>query len=196
MTIDRQKGTCKHCRVKFKKVNNFYLYCESTPECKEAGKEFQLNARIKNALKKVRNDEKEKFAAMKENVKTLSQYEADAKKSFQKFIRLRDKDLPCISCNNSNTNDWAGGHYFSAGMYSGLMFDERNCHKQCNTYCNKHLSGNLLEYRKGLILRYGMDFVNQLESESNEKRNFKYTKEQLIAKKLQYDIKIKEIIKS
>lgn len=190
-----KQSKCIHCRKKFTKKTFNYRYCESTPECLTAGKEFQLNARIKSALKKVRNDEKEKFNAMKENIKTLSQYEADAKKSFQKFIRLRDKDLPCISCNNSNTNDWAGGHYFSAGMYSGLMFDERNCHKQCNTYCNKHLSGNLLEYRKGLILRYGMDFVNQLESESNEKRNFKYTKEQLIVKKLQYDIKIKELLK-
>lgn len=189
------QSKCIHCKTKFQQKTFNYRFCESTPECLAAGKEFQLNARIKSALKKVRNDEKEKFNAMKDNIKTLSQYEADAKKSFQKFIRLRDKDLPCISCNNSNTTDWAGGHYFSAGMYSGLMFDERNCHKQCNTYCNKHLSGNLLEYRKGLILRYGMDFVNQLESESNEKRNFKYTKEQLIAKKLQYDIKVKELLK-
>lgn len=189
------QSKCIFCKTKFQQKTFNYRYCESTPECLVAGKEFQLNARIKSALKKVRNDEKEKIKAMKENVKTLSQYEADAKKSFQKFIRLRDKDLPCISCNNSKTNDWAGGHYFSAGMYSGLMFDERNCHKQCNTYCNKHLSGNLLEYRKGLILRYGMDFVNQLESESNEKRNFKYTKEQLIAKKLQYDIKVKVLLK-
>ena len=189
------QSNCIHCRKKFTQKTFNYRYCESTPECLAAGKEFQLNARIKSALNKVRNDEKEKIKAMKDNIKTLSQYEADAKKSFQKFIRLRDKDLPCISCNNSNTTDWAGGHYFSAGMYSGLMFDERNCHKQCNNNCNKHLSGNLLEYRKGLILRYGMDFVNQLESESNEKRNFKYTKEQLIVKKLQYDIKIKELLK-
>jgi len=71
------------------------------------------------------------------------------------------------------------------------MFDERNCHKQCNTHCNKYLSGNLLEYRKGLIVRYGLDFVNELESESDAKRDFKYTREQLIAKKLQYDLKIK-----
>lgn len=132
-------------------------------------------------------------ADLKEKLKTLSDYEKDAKKSFQKFIRLRDANLPCISCNNSKTTDWAGGHYFSAGMYSRFMFDERNCHKQCNTHCNKYLSGNLIEYRKGLIKRYGISFVEELEALSDEKRNYKYTKEELIAKKLEYDIKIKEI---
>lgn len=132
-------------------------------------------------------------AILKDKLKTLSQYEAEAKKVFQKYIRMRDVKLPCISCGKLNATDWAGGHFYSAGMYSGLMFDERNCHKQCNSHCNKFLSGNLLEYRKGLIERYGQDFVNELDQISNEKRNYKYTKEELIAKKLQYEIKIKEL---
>jgi hypothetical protein len=132
-------------------------------------------------------------AVLKGKLKTLSEYEADAKKSFQKWVRMRDKDLPCISCGNLNTTDWAGGHFYSAGMYSGLMFDERNCHKQCNSHCNKFLSGNLLEYRKGLLKRYGSEFVDQLDQISNEKRNYKYSKEELIAKKLKFDILIKEI---
>ena len=138
------------------------------------------------------NKAKKEKSILKEKLKTLSDLEAEAKKSFQRYVRLRDKDLPFISCNNSNTNDWAGGHYFSAGMYSGLMFDERNCHKQCNTHCNKYLSGNLLEYRKGLIKRFGIKFVEKLESESDQKRNYKYTREELIAKKFQYDLKCKD----
>jgi hypothetical protein len=132
---------------------------------------------------------------IKDKLMTLSDYEREAKKSFQKWVRLRDVNLPCISCGNSKTTDWAGGHFFSAGMYSGLMFDERNCHKQCNTHCNKYLSGNLLEYRKGLINRFGLSFVEELESISDSKRNYKYTKNELIAKKLKYDIKINELTK-
>lgn len=139
------------------------------------------------------NKAKQERKILKEKLKTLSEYEADAKKSFQRFIRFRDKDLPCISCGNANPTDWAGGHFYSAGMYSGFIFDERNCHKQCNTHCNKHLSGNLLEYRKGLIKRYGNDFVNELDNISDSKRDYKYTKAELIAKKLQYDIKYNEI---
>ena len=188
-------ANCKHCRKKFEQKIFNYRYCELTQECKEAGTDFKIQKAIEQGRKNIQIAKKEKFSKMKENVKTLSQYEAEAKKSFQHFIRLRDKDLPCISCGNPNPTDWCGSHYFSAGMYSGLMFDERNCHGACNTYCNKYLSGNLIEYRKGLIVRYGALFVEKLESESNEKRNFKYTKEQLIAKKLQYDIKVKVLLK-
>ena len=142
---------------------------------------------------KEKADWKREQKAGYEKLKTLGQYEADAKKSFQHWIRLRDKDLPCISCGNHKPMDWAGGHYFEAGKYSGLIFDERNVHGQCNTYCNRNLHGNLIEYRKGLVKRYGIEFVEKLESEADEKRNYKFTKAELIAKKLQYDLLIKEM---
>jgi predicted nucleic acid-binding Zn ribbon protein len=179
-----KKKKCKTCEIVFVPKNSLQQVCSY--QCA-----LILN-KEKQAKEKKQLWTKEK-KVIKEKLMTLSDYEREAKKSFQKWIRLRDKNLPCISCNNSKTTDWAGGHYFSAGMYSGLMFDERNCHKQCNTHCNKYLSGNLLEYRKGLINRYGIEFVESLESIADEKRNYKYTKEELIAKKLQYDIKIKEL---
>jgi len=134
---------------------------------------------------------KEEKAKMKESVKTLSEYEADAKRSFQKWVRLRDENKPCVSCGNTSKEDRAGGHFYSAGMYSGLMFNPDNCHSQCNTYCNKFLSGNLLQYRKGLINRYGIAFVENLDNLSNELRNYKYTKQELIDIKKKYDLKIK-----
>lgn len=137
---------------------------------------------------------KAKKAILKDNLKTLGQYEADAKKSFQKWVRMRDDKQPCISCGVKETDLFDGGHYFKAELFSGLIFDERNCHKQCRK-CNRFLNGNELQYRSGLISRYGIEFVDQLESESNEKRNYKFTKDELIAKKMQYDIKIKEINK-
>lgn len=191
-----KQANCTFCRKKFEQKIFNYRYCESTPECKQAGKEAK-NILIKKAMEKVKASKGKKSRhetkVLREKLKTLSDYEAEAKKSFQHYIRLRDKYLPCISCGNTNPTDWCGSHYFSAGMYSGLMFDERNCHGACNTYCNKYLSGNLIEYRKGLIVRYGALFVEKLESEADGKRNKKYTKEELIAKKLQYDIKIKEL---
>jgi len=189
-------ANCRFCRKKFKQKIFNYRYCQSTPECKEAGTEAK-NILIKKAMEKVKvsrgNKSRQETKVLSEKLKTLSQYEAEAKKSFQHYIRLRDKYLPCISFGNPNPTDWCGSHYFSSGMYSGLMFDERNCHGACNTYCNKYLSGNLIEYRKGLISRYGALFVEKLESEADSKRNKKYTKEELIAKKLNYDIKIKEL---
>jgi len=178
-------------------------------KCKVCSQKFvlerfnQQTCDYKCAIQLAKNKQKEKEqkewkaekAILKDKLKTLGQYEAEAKKAFQKWIRMRDDKQPCISCGNMKTTDWAGGHYFSAGKYSGLMFDERNCHKQCNTHCNKFLAGNLLEYRKGLIKRYGIEFVEQLESESDSKRDYKFTKAELISKKLKYDILVKQMKK-
>jgi len=159
----------------------------------ERGKIIYAKSFLPKVSKKTEQRKAEETKTAREKLKTLSQYEAEAKTAFQKFIRIRDKDLPCISCGNSKTNDWAGGHYFAAGIYSGLMFDERNCHKQCNTNCNKYLSGNLLEYRRGIILRFGQDFISQLEIDANLLRNRKYTKQELIDIKKHYQQKIKEL---
>lgn len=128
---------------------------------------------------------------LRQKLKTLGEYEADAKKSFQKWVRLRDSDKPCISCEIQKTDLWDGGHYFKAELFTGLIFDERNCHKQCRK-CNRFLGGNELQYRSGLIQRFGIDFVNQLESESNQKREYKFSKQELIEKKIYYNLKIKE----
>ena len=54
------------------------------------------------------------------------------------------------------------------------------------------MNGNELNFRKGLIARYGIDYVTNLDNICDINRVKKFTKEELIAKKLQYDIKIKE----
>lgn len=133
---------------------------------------------------------KEEKAKMKESVKTLSDYENEAKKSFQRWIRMRDAELNCISCDTPKAKEWHASHYFDCNRFSGLIFDPRNVAKSCD-YCNVYLSGNLIEYRQGLIKRYGIEFVEQLESEANSKRVYKYTKQELIDIKKKYDLKIK-----
>jgi hypothetical protein len=79
---------------------------------------------------------------------------------FRKWIRSRDHDQPCISCGSWNTSD--AGHYYSAGHYPELEFNEDNVHGQCRK-CNMFLSGNLLEYRKGLIKKIGEQRVIALD---------------------------------
>ena len=181
-----KKRKCKNkgCNNSFEQYNSLISWC--SPKCG-----FEIS-QVKLKEKEVK-EWKQRKKSLKEKVKTLSQYEQEAKASFQHWIRLRDKDLPCISCGKYNTTDWSGGHYFPAGIYSGLIFYEKNCHKQCNSHCNMYLSGNLLEYRKGLIKRYGEDYVKELEFLSDSKRLYKYTKKELIGIKLKYDILIKEM---
>ena len=185
--------TCKACKNRFTPQANkpFQTWCSY--ECALIISAMnRRKQRNKQEAEKVKEWRKEK-RVLQEKLKTLSDYEKEAKKVFQEFIRLRDKDLPCISCGKSNCPDWAGGHYFAAGMYSGMIFNEDNCHKQCNSHCNKFLSGNLLEYRRGLIERYGIDFVERIEMQANEKRAYKYSKDELQKIKEYYKNKVKEL---
>jgi seryl-tRNA synthetase len=180
---------CKVCKKPFQPIRSTLEPVCDNYNCKVA---FAIQHAKKIKEKKAKEWRKEK-AVLKDKIKTLSECEADAKKSFQKFIRLRDQDLPCISCGGNYKNLWDGGHFKKAEIYSGVIFHEMNCHKQCRK-CNRFLNGNELMYREGLISRYSEDFVRQIESLANETRQYKWTKEQLIAKKIQYDLKIKDLI--
>lgn len=70
---------------------------------------------------------------------------------FNAYIRNRDKDAGCISCNGPVQQ---AGHYFSQGQHSSLRFDETNVHGQC-IRCNMYLSGNLIRYGETIIKRLG-----------------------------------------
>jgi hypothetical protein len=54
------------------------------------------------------------------------------------------------------------GHYRTVGSSPELRFNEENCHIQCE-HCNSHLSGNIIEYRKRLIAKIGIDRVEWIE---------------------------------
>lgn len=79
---------------------------------------------------------------------------------FHKWIRNRDQGNPCISCGSYNTSD--ASHYYSAGNYSSLRYNENNVNLSCRK-CNTHLSGNLIEYRKRLIQKIGISEVEKLD---------------------------------
>ncbi len=137
----------------------------------------------------------DKINEIKISLKKLSQYEAEARKEFQSFIRLRDKDLPCISCGCLTAKQWDGGHFLKAELFTGLIFNERNCHKQCSR-CNDFFSGNELEYRDGLIKRYGLTYVQEIEVLKPISRQYKFTKEELVKIKLKYKERIKFYLKN
>jgi len=173
--------TCKICKVKFEPKKFAQNVCDYKCAITHA-------KNLKD--KKDADNWKTQKAVLKDNLKTLGQYEAEAKTSFQKWVRLRDKGKPCISCGKV-TDEVDGGHFKKAEIYSGVIFNENNCHSQCRK-CNRFQNGNELNYRLGLIERYGLDFANNIETLANETRVYKYTKAELIAKKIKYDILIKE----
>ena len=91
---------------------------------------------------------------------SLPKLTAKAQTTFNSWIRLRDKDKGCISCGGEVHH---AGHYLSAGHHGHLRFNEMNVNGQC-LRCNNFLHGNLINYRIGLVKRYGEQKVQYLES--------------------------------
>lgn len=110
---------------------------------------------------------------------------------FNPYIRLRDSNEPCISCQTTRDVQYHAGHYMAAGNYSFLRFNEDNVHKQCGKNCNKELHGNLHEYRINLIKKIGLEKVIWLEN--NRHKELSLTIPEIIELKQVYKLKIKEL---
>jgi len=91
---------------------------------------------------------------------TTPKLKVKAQTVFNAWIRERDKRLHCISC--GSWNQLQAGHFYSAGNHNNLRFNEHNVNIQCKK-CNYFLSGNLLKYRENLIVKIGIENVEQLD---------------------------------
>jgi len=111
---------------------------------------------------------------------------------FNKFIRLRDKEKGCISCDNPLNTKFDAGHFYSTGSYPELRFHEDNVFGQC-VHCNQHRHGNLIEYGLNLPKRIGLDKILELRKLINVPK--KYTIDELKGLKVLYKLKIKQLEK-
>jgi len=138
------------------------------------------------AARKVKQDKAEERAKVKtrrEKLKTNGQRKAEAQAALNHWIvHVRDKHQPCISCGRHHEGVWHAGHFRSRGSAPHLALDPRNLAKQCAP-CNLRLHGNLIGFRQGLIERYGISHVEQLEAD-NEPRH--YSPDDLDAIKKEY----------
>ena len=91
---------------------------------------------------------------------TTAKLKVKAQIVFNKWIRTRDAGNSCISCPSYNTSD--ASHLYSAGKHNHMRFNPDNVHLACKR-CNLFLSGNLLEYRKRLIKKIGLERVEKLD---------------------------------
>jgi len=147
---------CKACGSKFTPQKTFQVACSINCAIVDGRRNNEKEAKRKA------KEERKQIRADKERIKPRRQVEKEAQAKFNKFIRMRDYYRPCISCGKPNAGKWDAGHYRPSGPNPELRFDEENCHKQC-VPCNRHLSGNLVFYRQGLIDRLGQSVVDRLE---------------------------------
>jgi hypothetical protein len=148
---------CKHCKDKFEPIRFNHKYCLKD-ECIKA---FVAEVKEKTW--------KETKTRMKTDLKTTQDWLKEAQSIFNKYIRLRDEGLLCVSCNTIPKKRNCG-HFYSQGGHSNVRFDEDNCHLQCE-HCNTYLSGNLLNYQIGIEKRIGAEKLIELQGKAHlEKR--------------------------
>jgi len=172
---------CKSCGDMFKPPSSFATVCSMACTLDYMDKKKALKAKKEHVA------QKRDFLA---NDKSFQK--AKAQKSVNEFIRLRDANLPCVSCDKPA--DWGGqwhaGHYKTVGARPDLRFNEDNVHKQCSQ-CNNFLSGNLAQYRIALIAKIGSQRVLMLEIDIETPK--KYTASDYAAIHAEYSAKIKEL---
>jgi hypothetical protein len=167
---------CKVCPEKFTPWVSTQKVC--SPKC-------GIQYTREQEAKKQRKDLKDR----KQKLMTKSDWMKLAQAEFNKFIRLRDKDEPCISCGRYHTGQYHAGHYRTVGANPELRFEELNCHKQCSA-CNNHKSGNIVEYRINLVRKIGQEAIDWLEGPHDP---LKLTVEQIQKIRKKYRDKCKEL---
>ena len=182
-----KRKKCQHCGEPFNQRNSFQVTCSAFCAIEYTKDPDNRKKVIEKAQKDDRRETKAKLRRLGRSDR--SKAEKAAQTAFNKFIRERDKDLPCISCGRHHEGQYHAGHYKTRGAHKELALNELNCHKQCAP-CNNHLSGNLVNYRINLIEKIGLDKVEWLEGPHEPK---KYTVDELWNIERQYKQKLKEL---
>lgn len=177
---------CRQCKKEFEPTRPLQSVC--SPECA-----------LLVAMKKTQQEMLRKASAERQDVlkrrkamRSMSELRQRAQKAFNAYIRERDLGEACISCGRHHEGQYHAGHYLTTAAHPELRYDPRNCHRQCAP-CNNHMSGNLVEYRKGLILRYGAELVEWLEGPHEPKH---YSRADLIAEEAKWQEECRLITRS
>jgi hypothetical protein len=173
----RTAGLCSDCYYKFSLLNT------------DKGID-----KIRLAIQKVQKPKLELEKAKEESKrnKSLSYLLESVKTICHKFIRLRDRGKPCISCGQPWHSDFDAGHFYPAGSFSSLKFDETNISGQC-IGCNRFNEGNEANYRIGLLNRYSKGYLDLLDSKAmlDKKIKHKWDRQSLEEIREYYKTKIK-----
>lgn len=145
---------CVSCKDKFTPQNNTQVVCS-------------IACSIQFMKSKKANDWQKEKKVLKEKLMTKSDYLNICQKVFNTYIRTRDKENNCISCNKKLVGKYDAGHFFSVGAYPNLRFNENNVFGQC-VHCNRDKHGNVKEYDLRLQNILSTEDYNQLLNDRNK----------------------------
>lgn len=188
MTIERKQPKPKKCRVAT--CGSIFVPARlGQSVCSPACAIIDAPRHQEKARKSLAQVERNEIKVRKEKLKSRADHLREAQQAFNEWVRLRDADLPCVSCGRHHDGQYHAGHWRSVGANPELRFEPLNVWKQCAP-CNTHLSGNLVNYRISLIQLIGLEKVEWLEG-PHEAR--KYTIEEIKAIKADYRAKTREL---
>lgn len=116
------------------------------------------------ARKAIAQRERREIKVRKEKLKSRAEYAKEAQAVINRYVRLRDAHLGCVSCDKPANwgGQWHCSHFRSVGAAAHLRFNLLNMNKSCSA-CNNFLSGNIAGYRPKLIEKIGQAKVDWLE---------------------------------
>lgn len=187
------KRKCRYCGERKPKEDMFITPLAAFCNAEHAFKYANENKQKEYEKQKAKKDRefRAETRKRKEQIKTKNEWAKEAQAAFNKYIRLRDAHLPCISCGRHHQGQYHAGHYRTVGANPELRFEESQVHKQCAP-CNNHLSGNITNYRINLVKKIGIRAVEWIEGPHELKR---YTIEELKEIKAKYTKKARELEK-
>ena len=158
-----KKCSVPQCRASFVPRESFQTWCSL--DC------AVVIARGKQAKKRktLVQVERREIKIRKEKLKSRADHMRETQAAFNEWIRLRDAELPCVSCGRFHEGQWHAGHYRTVGGNPELRFEPLNVWKQCQP-CNNHKSGDIVNYRIELVKRIGSDKVDWLEGPHESQR--------------------------
>ena len=184
MAIPKKPRTCRVCRQVFQPHKIMQTVCGPDCAIKQAQAKRTKAERIQGL------EDRKVIKAKLESLKTRADWLREAERAVNAYVRARDAGIPCISCGRMHEGQWHAGHYRSKGSAPHLRFDaERNIFRQCAP-CNTYLSGNLINYRAGLIAKIGLQAVEELEADQEPR---KYSIAELKEIKAHYIAKLKQL---
>lgn len=176
---------CKVCRREFLPRRPGQRVC-----CAACAHAFAVSQRQKSehrAEVRAKAEARKALREAKQRAKSYPELVHAAQVAWNAYVRVRDADLPCISCDGPLEKDALGGgydagHYRSVGAAPHLRFHEDNVHAQCKN-CNRWKSGNVVAYRRGLLKRIGEEKVLALEADNTVR---KFTREELVEMRAEF----------
>lgn len=150
---------CKVCKAEYQPGMAMQIVCGVS--CA-----LELNKlRAEKSVERMKKEDAKSLRELKEKVKPRSKWLSEAQSVVNRYVRLRDAHLGCVSCDKPADwhGQWHASHFRSVGAAPQLRFNLNNIQKSCSM-CNNHLSGNIHRYRPELVRRIGLQKVEWLEA--------------------------------